>query len=68
MRQLTFFDFFERSYTVDLYGYIENYSKKTAAEKKAIERKKLKNEQTSDWMVLEGIKNSPITPYSFILA
>ena len=23
MRQLTFFDFFERKYTVDMYGYIE---------------------------------------------
>jgi hypothetical protein len=29
MRQLNYFDFFQRKYTVDMYGYIENAQKKT---------------------------------------
>lgn len=29
MRQLNFYDFFQRRYTVDMYGYIENSQKGT---------------------------------------
>ncbi len=40
MRQLNFFDFFQRKYTVDMYGYIEN-SKKKAEKIKGKEKDKL---------------------------
>jgi len=65
MRQLTFFDFFERRYSVDMYAYIvkntQKYGKKK--QKKQLE----KNEQVSDWMVLEGMKNSPINNFNLVL-
>ncbi len=57
MRQLNFFDFFQRKYTVDMYGYIENAKKK--ADKKEV-KPKLKVTENSDWMVLEGVNNTQI--------
>lgn len=34
MRQLNYFDFFERKYTVDMYGYIEKAQQKTKVSSK----------------------------------
>lgn len=59
MRQLNYFDFFERKYTVDMYGYIE---KAQQSQNSKQEKPDLKMSQKSDWMVLEGIKNTPIVP------
>ena len=71
MRELTFYDFFERVYTVDMYGYIQKNTqskdKKNGRKKKEKERGVSKCEQVSDWMVLEGLRNSPIQPYSYVL-
>lgn len=62
MRQLNFFDFFQRRYTVDMYGYIENAQKSSAKTDKTKEKASVKVNQNSDWMVLEGIKNTAMTP------
>ena len=67
MRQLTFYDFFERAYTVDMYGYIEKHGAKKETKKKKKDRAILKSEQVSDWMILEGMRNSPVKPYCYVL-
>lgn len=63
MRQLDYFDFFERKYTVDMYGYIEKAQLSNSKQ----EKPDLKMSQNSDWMVLEGIKNTPIVPQAYVL-
>ncbi len=43
MRQLTFYDFFERAYSVDMYGYIETYINKAKKHVKVKDRQNLRN-------------------------
>ena len=51
-----------------MYGYIENEQKSSAKTDKTKEKVSVKVNQNSDWMVLEGIKNTTMTPQAFILA
>ena len=73
MRQMVFFDYFERSYMVDIYGTYnrmeaesrnKNNSKKT---KKFLRDGGVGNLITSDWMILEGIHNSEIKDLAYPL-
>lgn len=45
-----------------MYGYIENAQKSNVKVENSKEKASVKVNQTSDWMVLEGIKNTSMTP------
>lgn len=48
-----------------MYGYIEKNTKKVDSKK--TKRHIDKHEQVSDWMILEGLKNSPINSFNLVL-
>jgi hypothetical protein len=55
MRQLNFYDFFQRQYTVDMFGYIDNAEEKSHPPKdkdKERENVNMKPNQSCDWMIL----------------
>lgn len=62
---MVFFDFFERPYDVDLYGFLEINSEMPMTKKKAL--KKSYELGKNDWMALEGIKNSELKVENYVL-
>lgn len=59
MKEMVFYDFFERPYNVDIYAFVQNANDLPMTKKKAI--KKSDELGKNDWMAIEGVKNSNLS-------
>ena len=55
MREMVFYDFFERTYDVDILGMIEKENEGTLTRKRAF--KKSNELGKNDWMAIEAVRN-----------